>query len=87
MNNLYYKPEAIKALKKLSSPEKKKIVRKLELLGLNPEAGKMLKGKLANLYSLRAWPYRIIYKYEKKKVIVMAIAHRSKVYKLRTLVE
>jgi len=78
---LLYKPQAVKQLKKLPQSEKKKIIRKLELLATDPSAGKALKGELEGLYSIRAWPYRIVYKISGKSVIIFSVAHRQGVYR------
>lgn len=77
---LEYKPVAVKQLKKLSPPEKNKIVKKLELLSQNPYFGKALKGELAGLRSFRAWPYRIIYEIKNKTITVLSITHRQSAY-------
>ncbi len=77
---LAYKPEAIKQIKKLPLSEKKKIIRKLELLAQNPHSGKVLKGELEGLRSLRAWPYRIIYEIKKTEIIVFSVTHRQSAY-------
>lgn len=78
---LEYKPVVIKQLKKLPPVEKKKVIRKLELLSKDPQTGKVLKGELEGLYSLRAWPYRIIYEIKHDSIIVYSVAHRRSVYK------
>ncbi|OGG03853.1 hypothetical protein A2W14_04910 [Candidatus Gottesmanbacteria bacterium RBG_16_37_8] len=78
---LSYKPQAVKQLKKLPQSEKKKIIRKLELLATDPFAGKILKGELEGLFSMRAWPYRIVYEIRKKSVIIYSIAQRQGVYR------
>ena len=77
---LNYKPEAVKQLEKLSISEKKKVVKKLELLSKNPYSGKVLKGELEGLRSLRAWPYRIIYEIKNKSLIILSVAHRQSAY-------
>jgi len=77
---LAYKPEAVKQIKKLPLSEKKKIIRKLELLAQTPHSGKVLKGELEGLRSLRAWPYRIIYEIESKEIIVFSVTHRQSAY-------
>jgi mRNA-degrading endonuclease RelE of RelBE toxin-antitoxin system len=45
--------------------------------------GKPLLGDLEGYFSLRVWPYRIIYKvYEKKLIVyVIEITHRQEAYK------
>lgn len=79
--NLYYKPQVIKQLKKLPLAEKRKVIKKLEFLVPDPLSGKQLKGELTGLYSLRVWPYRIIYAVEGKSIIIYSVAHRQGVYK------
>lgn len=77
---LAYKPQAIKQLKKLPLRQKRKIVKKLEILSKDPQVGKALKGELKTLYSIRAWPYRIIYKLTKTTITIFSIAHRQSAY-------
>lgn len=77
---LNYKPEAVKQIKKFPLQEKKKIIKKLEKLCQNPFAGKVLKGELAGLRSLRAWPYRIIYEVRNKSLIILSVIHRQSAY-------
>lgn len=68
---------------KLPKNEQGKAFKKLKVLGINPLSGKPLTGELNKLYSIRAWPYRIIYELDKKKniVIIYKIQHRQGVYK------
>ncbi len=79
--NLSYKPQVIKQLDKLPKSENKKIIRKLQLLSKDPMAGKSLKGEFEGLYSLRAWPYRIIYEIKRDEIIIYSVAHRQSAYK------
>ena len=73
---------AAQNLRSLNPSDQKKINRKLLLLQSNPLAGKKLKGKLEGRYSLRAWPFRIIYQLEisQKAVYVSAIVRRQNAY-------
>lgn len=77
---LEYKPEVVKQLKKLPLSEKKKIIKKLELLSESPYSGKSLRGELAGLRSLRVWPYRIIYEIQENLLIILSVAHRQSAY-------
>lgn len=72
-----------KDLKKIDKRYTKKIQEVLSLLKINPLKGKQLGGELKEYRSIRAWPYRIIYKInqEKRIVSVYMIAHRQGVYK------
>ncbi|MEK7061086.1 MAG: type II toxin-antitoxin system RelE/ParE family toxin [Patescibacteria group bacterium] len=78
---IFYKPAVFKQLKKIPKVELKKIFRKLELLKNDPYAGKPLKGELKNLYSIKPWPYRIIYEMDSKRIVIYSIAHRQGSYK------
>ncbi|MBI5356486.1 type II toxin-antitoxin system RelE/ParE family toxin [Candidatus Collierbacteria bacterium] len=81
--DLRYKEQAIKDLKKIGPAERKKAIRKLENLSNYPFAGKRLEGKLAHLRSLRAWPLRILYDFDKdnKIITIYTIDYRGRVYK------
>ena len=75
--------KAFKQYNHLTKAEQVKIKKKLKLLEHNSKEGKKLSGEYAELRSLRAWPYRIIYYIDKakKKIYVVTIAHRQGVYK------
>ncbi len=77
---LKYKPQAVKQLKRLPTIEQRKVIRKLESLAEQPSSGKPLRGELEGLRSLRAWPYRIIYKLTKSLIIIYSVAHRQSAY-------
>ncbi|EKD86040.1 MAG: hypothetical protein ACD_37C00509G0002 [uncultured bacterium] len=73
--------QAQKDLGEIPKVEKNKIKRKLFLLEKEIRIGKKLEGKLSNLFSLKAWPYRIIYLIDKKnEAWVTHIMHRKEVY-------
>lgn len=75
--------EAEKDLNAIDKKIKPKIISALLNLRNNPFAGKKLSGRLRNCYSLRVWPYRIIYLLDKKEllVLVIRIGQRGGVYK------
>lgn len=75
-------PKATRQYNHLPKSEQAKIKKKLLLLETEPQIGKKLSGELAELRSLRAWPYRIIYYIDKKQVVyITTIFHRQGVYK------
>jgi mRNA-degrading endonuclease RelE of RelBE toxin-antitoxin system len=74
---LYLSDRANKQLKKLPKSYRTKVDRKVLALANNPFLGKKLEDDLAGLRSYRAWPYRVIYKIEGKKVIIISILHRQ----------
>ncbi len=76
-------PKALKQYKHFPKTEQAKIAKKLLILEQNAQEGKKLSGECAELRSLRAWPYRIVYYINKKqkKVFIVTIVHRQGVYK------
>ena len=68
---------------KIPKQERTKIKKKLISLEANPRSGKKLSGELSDYYSLRAWPYRIIYEINAKQNLIQIhkISHRQGVYK------
>lgn len=69
-------------LNKIPFAYQQKIVKIFNLLSQNPFLGKKLKGVLKGYYSLKIWPYRIIYEIDIKKssIIIFKIGHRQGVY-------
>ncbi len=82
---LFFKNTAVKSIKKLSSKDYQKINSVLETLKSNPFSGKKLAGEFKDLYSIRVWPYRIIYTIIKRELVILVVdvAHRQSVYKFR----
>lgn len=80
---IYIAKKTKKELDKISSNYQKKITDSILLLSKNPFLGKKLKGDLEGYYSLKIWPYRIIYQVDKKNniVLILKIAHRQGIYK------
>ena len=60
-----------------------KVLGSLHTLEENPYRGKKLSGERDGQWSLRVWPYRILYSIQKEivTVTVVAIGHRQGVYK------
>lgn len=83
MYQLRLKPSAEKSLAKLPKRDQQRVG--LALLGLNrdPFVGKKLQGEYKGYYSIRVWPYRVIYVVIRSElvVIVIAIGHRQGVYR------
>lgn len=83
MYQIVLKKAAQKSLKKTDERYKKRIMQTVFALADNPYLGKQLEGSLRGFYSMRVWPYRIVYKiYQHDLVIlIVEIAHRQGVYK------
>ena len=82
MHEVIIEPPAERFIKQLSKEEQKKILDYIEQLGENSRLGKELVGRLQGLRSLRVDTYRIIYKIEDLKllVLVLRIGHRKNIY-------
>ncbi len=80
---LYFKNTAVKSIEKLPEKERGKVRAVLESLADNPHTGKKLSGEYRGFYSVRAWPYRIMYTIIKKELVILVVdvAHREDVYK------
>ncbi len=82
-------PPAESFIKSLKKEEQTKLLDAIEELEKNPRLGKELKGKLLGLRSLRVdskeETYRIIYKVEDIKLIVLVLqaGYRGNVYRKR----
>lgn len=75
--------DAGKQLERIDQRYRAKVEAALELLSDNPYQGKKLGGQYAGHYSIRVWPYRIIYtiKHRELWVVVVRIAHRQGIYR------
>lgn len=73
----------LKQIKSIPFSYQEKILRVIDSLAREPFQGKKLEGKLKGQYSVRVWPYRIVYSVYKKELIVIVIdvAHRQGVYR------
>jgi addiction module RelE/StbE family toxin len=78
-----YSETSLKQFKKLPKTKQIEILKKIEKLKNDPDAGKKLKGPLKNFRSLKAWPYRIIYQYfeNDRAIFINIIQHRQSAYK------
>ena len=81
---LFYHQDVVqKDIPKLSEQDRKRIKKAIEgKLSTAPEQfGKPLRRSLKGYRKLRVGDYRIIFHIEKKNVMILAIQHRSVVYK------
>lgn len=82
MHQIKISKRAQKSLDKLDKRYKKRVMKAITWLSINPYIGKPLEGEFKGCYSVRVWPYRIIYSIKKQKLIVhvLYIGHRQGVY-------
>lgn len=71
-----------KEIAKIPKNFRDKILAALVILSKNPYQGKKLLGKRKDEWSLKVWPYRIIYRIKKESLIILIIkiGHRQGVY-------
>lgn len=74
---------ALKALKKTDPQDRRRIVRAIDRLAVEPHAGGVLKGEFGGLRRIRVVSYRIIYEVHEGEltVLVVRVAHRREAYR------
>ena len=79
---LRVKPNAQKNIDKLPEQHRARVLHIFDEIAANPFLGKKLHGKRDGQYSLRVWPYRIVYKIYKHELLILVIefGHRQGVY-------
>lgn len=82
MYRIFLHPRALKQLEKLGRKDQARVVDATKVLEADPFIGKKLRGEQDGKWSIRVWPYRILYIIDKKiiTVTVLAIGHRRDVY-------
>ncbi len=77
------KRKAEKQFARLPEKDRRRVFAALQGLREDPWQGKKLQGELSGLYSLRVWPYRIVYTIERKivTVTIVAIGQRKDIYR------
>ena len=75
--------KAQKDIQKLDDNVKIRIYKCFSILSHNPFAGKKLKGNLKNQFSIRVWPYRIIYEiyHSALLILIIRVGHRQGIYR------
>jgi mRNA interferase RelE/StbE len=77
------KASAAKALRRLPSGDRTRVVDAIDRLAREPAAGGTLKGEFSGLRRLRVGRYRIVYEVidDELVVLVLRIWHRKEVYR------
>lgn len=77
------KESALKALLKIESQYRLRLIDAIEKLKTNPNAGSVLKGEFSGLRRIRIGDYRIVYEVQNEQLVILVIriAHRREVYK------
>lgn len=86
MAELFYKPGALRVVKKFTTAELSEYKKVLAELKQFPDGGKFLKGSLKGLrkwkYKVRSVQYRIVYLLENDQIIIVAVGKRKDFYEL-----
>ena len=80
-----YDTRAVKDLKSIPPKDAHRVIKKIdEFLRINPYAGEKLEGRLRDCYRYRIGDYRVIYKIENDRIIILIlrIGSRKDIYKL-----
>jgi mRNA interferase RelE/StbE len=74
---------AAKALAKIDSSERARLIEAIDRLAIEPSAGAALKGEFGGLRRLRVGRYRIIYEaiHDELTILVVRIGHRREIYR------
>ena len=77
------KESALKALSKIESQYRSRLIDAIEKLKTNPNAGSVLKGEFSGLRRIRIGDYRIVYEVQNEQLVILVIrkAYRREVYK------
>jgi len=83
VSQIRFTADSRKSFEKLRNKKlQSRITQALQKLSQNPLSGKKLQGRLKDTYSLRVWPYRVLYEFDNKKdIIITDIKHRKDVYR------
>lgn len=83
---VYYKPSALRIIKKFSNEEKAVFNKIINELKESPDAGGFLKGSLNGLrkwkFRVRGIPYRVVYTFEDDRIDIIAVGKRKDFYEL-----
>lgn len=77
------KKSAAKALRRLPSSDRRRLVAVIDRLADEPFAGSVLKGEFAGLRRIRVGPYRIIYEAIRNELVILVVrvGQRGSVYR------
>jgi mRNA interferase RelE/StbE len=83
MYSIFYTEEAKSLIEKLPAKRQRQIKNAAERLANNPFLGKGLTQELTGMWSYRSGDFRIIYRIERNKmiIIVLTLGYRKDIYK------
>lgn len=78
--DLRFTPRFLKRIKALDKEVQVRILRGVNVLKINPYAGKPLRGEWKGIYSLRVGNYRVLYQIKGNEIFLLVVSHRKRVY-------
>jgi mRNA interferase RelE/StbE len=75
-----FTPRFLKEIKALDKEVQVRILQEVNLLKTNSYAGKLLRGELKGIYSLRIGDYRVLYQIKGNVILLLVVGHRKRVY-------
>ncbi len=83
--NITFKQSVAKDLRSIPAVDVKRILKKIDLLALDPRAHGCIKLSAQERYRARQGPYRIVYEIRDKTLIIhiVKVAHRTTAYRSR----
>ena len=81
MYTITIKQSAAKALAKIESPQRNRLIEAIDKLKTNPTAGSVLKGEISGLRRIRIGDYHIGYEVQNEQLVILVVrvAHRREV--------
>ena len=73
MYTITIKQSAAKALAKIESPQRKRLIETIDKLKTNPTAGSVFKGEFTGLRRIRIGDYRIVYEVQNEQLVILVI--------------
>lgn len=83
MRSVEYAGQALRDIRKPDTRSRRRVEEAALALAADPLLGKKLRGEFekAGLRSYRAWPFRIIYGFDRRSIRITTVDHRRDVYR------
>lgn len=75
-----FTPRFSKGIRALDKEVQIRILSQVNILKINPYAGKPLRGVWKGIYSLRVGDYRVLYQIKGNEVFLLVVGHRKRIY-------
>ena len=75
-----FTPLFSKGIRALDREVQIRLLSQVNILKMNPYAGKPLRGEWKGIYSLRVGDYRVLYQIKGNEVFLLVVGHRKRIY-------